>query len=418
MKKTLLTFLAIALTGTFTFGQIRPYNKYGLNVFEVKKEDLAKFEKMKVKLGGSFTQSFQALKHSSTSTSTPVAIVPGFNNAVANLYIDAYLADGITLGMALYLSSRHHQETWVKGGYIQFDKLPFLKSPIIDKVMEYTTIKVGHMEINYGDAHYRRSDNGNSIYNPFVENYIMDAFTTEIGAEIDFQHKGFLAVAGVTTGKIKGDIAKGVAYAGGSDGKSRPAFLGKIGYDNQINEKIRLRITASGYYTKGSIANTLYGGDRGGSHYYGVLDAGLTTSTFTSGRFNPGFTDKIGALMANAFLKVGGLEWFTTFETAKGRSKTETVERSANQFATDLVYRFGKKENLWFGARYNTVSSTLPTEETIDINRIAVSGGWYVTKNIMAKLEYVNQKYNGFPTNDLRNGGEFNGVVLEAVIGF
>ena len=40
------------------------------------------------------------------------------------------------------------------------------------------------MEINYGDAHFRRSDNGNAIYNPFVGNYIMDAFTTEIGGEV------------------------------------------------------------------------------------------------------------------------------------------------------------------------------------------------------------------------------------------
>lgn len=116
--------------------------------------------------------------------------------------------------MTLYLSSRHHNETWVKGGYIQFDKLPFLKSALLDKVMEYTTIKVGHMEVNYGDAHFRRSDNGNSIYNPFVENYIMDEFATEIGAEIDVQSKGFLAVVAMTNGKIKGDIAKGVVYAG------------------------------------------------------------------------------------------------------------------------------------------------------------------------------------------------------------
>ena len=45
-------------------------------------------------------------------------------------------------------------------------------------------VRVGHMEINYGDAHFRRSDNGNAIYNPFVGNYIMDAFTTEIGGEV------------------------------------------------------------------------------------------------------------------------------------------------------------------------------------------------------------------------------------------
>ena len=46
------------------------------------------------------------------------------------------------------MSGRHHNETWVKGGYIQFDKCPF-KGEFWQKLMEVTTIKVGHMEINY-----------------------------------------------------------------------------------------------------------------------------------------------------------------------------------------------------------------------------------------------------------------------------
>ena len=50
--------------------------------------------------------------------------------------------------------------------------------------MQIATLRVGHFEINYGDAHFRRTDNGNAIYNPFVGNYIMDAFTTEIGGEV------------------------------------------------------------------------------------------------------------------------------------------------------------------------------------------------------------------------------------------
>ncbi|HBY02247.1 MAG TPA: hypothetical protein DEG92_06910 [Rikenellaceae bacterium] len=419
MKKTLFTLIAVLFFGSISFSQVRSYDQRGINKFESSKEDLVKFDKLKLKIGGSFTQSFQTLKHSSTTTATPgiVAIVPGFNTANANLYFDAFLADGVTLNMTLYLSSRHHNEAWVKGGYIQFDKLPFLKSGLMDKVMEFTTIKVGHMEVNYGDAHYRRSDNGNSIYNPFVENYIMDAFATEIGAEIDFQYKGFLAVAGFTNGKIKGDIAKGVVYAGGSDGKSKPVILGKIGFDKQLNKLIRLRVTGSGYYTAGSISNTLYGGDRTGSHYFGVMDNALTTSTAFSGRFNPGFTDKIGAVMGNLFVKVGGLEWFTTVEAAKGRAKAEQIDRNASQFATDLVYRFGKSENFWIGGRYNKVSSVLAGGD-VSINRVAVTGGWFVTKNIMAKAEYVSQNYNGFVATDLRNGGKFNGFVIEAVVGF
>jgi hypothetical protein len=430
MKKTLLTLLAVLFIG-MAFAQNRPYDKSGLNVFEARKADSVQFTGIKVKIGGAFTQSWQNLKDSHDFV--PVAGVdpnkldvlnPGFNTANANMYFDVLLGDGMSLNLTTYLSARHHNETWVKGGYIQFDKFPFLHSAFFDNLMKYATLKVGHMEINYGDAHFRRSDNGNSIYNPFIENNIMDEFTTEIGAEVDVQHNGFLAVAAMTNGEIKGDELKATAYPGASDGKHHPAFIGKIGFDKQLADNIRLRITGSGYYTAGSVSNTLFGGDRGGSHYFYVIEKAATTTEAFSGRFNPGFSDKIGALMGNVLLKVGGFEWFTTLETSKGRAKSELIQRTATQFASDLVYRFGSSENFWVGARYNTVKSGMlatPTSTTsydVKLDRTAFSAGWFVTKNIMMKGEYVTQNYNDFLASDIRSNAKFHGVVIEAVVGF
>ena len=439
MKKSLLTFFAALFISSLVVAQIRPYDKKGLNVFESPKVDTTIFTGVKVKIGGAFTQSWQNLKHSNTAVPVIVAGVdqtklvllnPGFNTANANLYFDVQLEDGVYLNLTTYLSARHHNETWVKGGYIQFDKLPFLHSAFFDNLMKYATLKVGHMEVNYGDAHFRRSDNGNSIYNPFIENNIMDEFATEIGAEVDVHSNGLLAVAAVTNGEIKGDVIKGTPFVGGSNGKHNPAFIGKIGFDKQLGDNIRLRVTGSGYYTAGSISNTLFGGDRSGSHYYYVMEKANTTAEAFSGRFNPGFTDKISALMGNVFLKVGGLEWFTTLETSKGRAKAATSDRKASQFASDLVYRFGGTENFWVGARYNTVKATIlniPPVTTpatpaslydVKLDRIAVSGGWFVTKNIMAKAEYVRQNYNDYQPNNILNGGKFNGIVIEAIVGF
>ncbi|MDP4291064.1 MAG: hypothetical protein Q8908_08285 [Bacteroidota bacterium] len=429
MKRNLLTLFAALLIGSMTFAQVRPYDKTGLNVFETPKVDTLQYTGLKIKIGGAFTQSWQSLQDSHSyvpvngvDPNKLVALAPGFNTANANLYFNVQLGDGILLNLTQYLSSRHHNETWVKGGFIQFDKLPFLHSAFVDNLMKYTTIKVGHMEINYGDAHFRRSDNGNSIYNPFIENNIMDEFATEIGMEVDVQHNGFLAVGGVTNGEIKGDELKATAYPGGSDGKHHPTFLGKIGFDKKLADNVRLRVTGSGYYTAGSVANTLFGGDRGGSHYFYVIEKASTTSEAFSGRFNPGFSDKIGALMGNIFLKAGGFEWFTTLETAKGRAKNETIERTANQAVTDAVYRFGSNENFWLGARYNYVKAGLLDATSkvynVNLNRTAFSAGWFVTKNIMAKAEYVNQNYNDFLPTDIRNNAKFNGVVIEAVVGF
>ena len=77
----------------------------------------------------------------------------------------------------------------MKGGYLQVDA-PLPRGARPSTSYEYTTIKVGHFEINYGDAHFRRSDNGNALYNPFVENNILDAFTTEIGGEVYLRNAG------------------------------------------------------------------------------------------------------------------------------------------------------------------------------------------------------------------------------------
>jgi hypothetical protein len=432
MKRTLLTLIAVLFIG-MAFAQNRPYDKNGLNVFEARKSDSVKFDGVKVKIGGAFTQSWQNLKDSHDFVPAPVTgldpnklvvLNPGFNTANANMYFDVQLGDGMSLNLTSYLSAKHHNETWVKGGYIQFDKFPFLHSAFFDNLMKYATLKVGHMEINYGDAHFRRSDNGSAIYNPFADNNIMDEFTTEIGFEVDVQHNGLLAVAGVTNGEIKGDELKATAYPGASDGKHHPAFLGKIGFDKQLAENIRLRVTGSGYYTAGSVSNTLLGGDRGGSAYFYVIEKAATTTEAFSGRFNPGYSDKIGALMGNIFLKAGGLEWFTTLETVKGRAKSELISRKSSQFVSDLLYRFGSSENFWIGARYNTVKSSLlatPTATTsydVKLNRTSFCAGWFVTKNIMMKGEYVTQNYDGFLASDIRSNAKFHGVVIQAVVGF
>jgi hypothetical protein len=91
----------------------------------------------------------------------------GFNNSAANVNPHAQLAPGIRVALPSYLSSRHHNETWVKDGYIQIDQSPIEFAPL-KMLFEIVTVRVGHREINYGDAHFRRSDNRNAICNGFV----------------------------------------------------------------------------------------------------------------------------------------------------------------------------------------------------------------------------------------------------------
>jgi hypothetical protein len=487
MKKSILSVATALLVSSTMYGQLRATDQTGINVFETPKTD-TQFTGPKVDFGASIAMPYIALKQSNNATpntpaTNPNALFknsPNFALSMANLYLNSYLADGVSLNVTMYLASKHHNEAWVKGGYVQFDKIPFIKLDLLDNIMKYTTIKVGQMDVNYGDAHFRRSDGGNAIYNPFMENYIMDEFATEIGAEADVNYNGIIGTLSITNGNLNPSLAeldtaavsatyptKPYAYASGHNA----SFIAKLGYDKQLSEKLRVRLTGSVYTNPGCISNTLFGGDRTGSNYSAVMyNAAPGTGTAFNGRFNPGFSDKITTFMGNLFLKYNVLdnlsvESFTTFESASGRTTAEASERSAQQIATDLVIRFGKSENFFAGVRYNTLTATVaksviapiaakaavaaktvwiddadhtkgiysytpavaatpyiagavvnPYDATI--SRLAVSAGWFVTKNIMAKVEYVDQKYSGFPTGNIYDGAKFSGLSAEAVISF
>jgi urease beta subunit len=399
----------------------RPYDQRGINVFETSKTDSIPFEGPRVRLGAGFTQQFQSLKHETNSGKPLYRMGSNFNLAQANLFIDAQLADGIRLHVASYMSARHHEETWVKGGYIQFDKLPF-KGKFWSDLMNLATIKVGHMEINYGDAHFRRTDGGQSLYNPFVENYIVDAFTTEVGGEVTLQKNGVFGLIGVTNGVLNPSVSAQAPDVT-KDSTRSPSIYLKAGIDKNLGEKLRVRVTGSAYLNNKAQGAALYGGDRTGSNYWGVLEApGYDpTASFTSGRFNPGFKRKIQAFQFSGFVKAGGFELFGNLETAKGSaySTADPKDRTMNQTAVDALYRFGAKENVYVGARYNTVNSEMVgNPNKVKINRTAFAAGWFLTQSVLLKGEYVTQEYKNFLPTDVRNGGKFNGYVIEAVVGF
>jgi hypothetical protein len=313
---------------------LRPYDQEGVNEFEyLKKDNLDDFDGLKVRIGGNFAQQFQALEHSNSLMDVDgdgafdnelYNLQPGFNLATANLNIDVQLAKGIRLNLITYLSSRHHPEAWVKGGFIQVDDLSFLNSDFADKLMENITIRAGHMEINYGDAHFRRTDNGNAMYNPFVGNYIADAFNTEIGGEVYYKQGDLTAMLAVTGGEINGNITEPNTSEVDDNSNRAPSIIGKISYDGDVAENVRLRLTGSAYHTASSGVNHLYSGDRAGSRYYLVMSppgarAG-ESGIFSSGRYTPGFMDQVTAFMGNAFLKAGGFEFFGTYEMSSGRN--------------------------------------------------------------------------------------------------
>ena len=397
-------------------------------------------------MGANFTQGFQTLSHENSGPLALYDLAPGFPLAQANLNIDVQLVDGVRVSLVSYMSAHHHNETWVKGGYLQIDKVSFLKSDLLDKLWTDLTLKVGHMEINYGDAHFRRSDGGNTFWNPFMENNIMDAFTTEIGGELYWHKKGIIAMAGMTNGEIQGSVTR--------TSDRGPSIYGKLGYDKIFGTRKRVRITGSFLTKSSSITGTLYGGDRTGSNYQYAMEPAAATLTGNAfgGRVNPNFKDNVTGIMINPFVKLEGLELFGTYEISKGQNAVENGEiqytassgdettfsklqdRQFTQLCADVLYRFGTHEKFYVGAKYNTLTGTQVFGQSttttavgginqgkhadITVDRIAFAAGWFVTRNVLVKGEYVSQRYKDYPNGDLLQNGQFTGFVLQGSIAF
>ena len=262
MKKFIL-FIATALVSITTFGQ-----------FEQAKLNASEFENLRVKVGADFALQLQMLDHEADVEL--IDLKNNFNLPTANLSITADLAPGIQLYINNYLSSRHHNEAWVEGGYLIIDNMPFL--PAADNIMKYLTIKAGVMTPDYGDAHYFRSNNASVLQNPFVGNWVMDAFTTNPGLEIMYRNKGIIALVGANNGRLN--------YGSGTDLEKDLVFNWKLAYDKNINENVRVRGSVSGYHVgEGHSGSYLWGGDRAGARYYNVMQlASAEGDNFRSGR--------------------------------------------------------------------------------------------------------------------------------------
>lgn len=413
MKKLFFTLTAMLfIASQATIGQ----------QFEEEKLNAEGFEKVTTSIGADFAMQFQSLEHRANGTSL-IPLGKGINLPTANFNISADLAPGVRVNLVTYLSSRHHVEAWVKGGYLQMDQLPFINSPALDNLMNYLTLKVGVMEINYGDAHFRRSDNGRVIRNPFVGNLIMDAFTTAPAAEFLFRSNGWIGMAAVTSGSLKPELVKfyannGEPYYEDYNTGDELGFYWKGGLDKQLSDDFRLRATISGYHNPKHHSGSLYNGDRSGSRYYLVMVPQTNASTdvdpaskFTTGRWGPGATSEINSFMFNLFTSYKGFELFGTYETNSGKTAAK-ADFEFNQFAIEGLYRFGTDQNFFAGARYNTVKNS--ADQSID--RIQLGAGWFLTKNVVAKLEYVDQKYNDFANYGSDAG--FKGLMIETAISF
>jgi hypothetical protein len=113
------------------------------------------------------------------------------------------------------------------------------------------------------------------------------------------------------------------------------------------------------------------------------------------------------------------LELFTVLENAKGKAANETVDRHWDQVAVDGIYRFLADEQLFVAGRINEARGMLAgMADRVTVQRVQLSGGWFITPSLLMKVEWANQKYFDFPRTDIRSRGQFRGTMIEAVVSF
>ncbi len=389
----------------------------GAQQFEQPKLNPFAFNGLKVRFGASFAETFQDLHDYNTATPNVEGgvdqtllgdIGAGFDLAMANAHVVADVAPGTRVVVNAYLASRHHNDTWIKGGYLLLDASP-IHNDLLEEVMSVVTLKVGHYEPNYGDAHFRESDNADVTNNPFIENLILDAHTMEIGGEADVRLGSLLGVAGVTTGENKGDVT--------TPENRGYSFLSKLGFDHRFSPDLRVRLTGSTYQNRKDAGSTLYTGDRAGSAFWGVMDTKAGTD-FRNGRMDPNFTRVIRAYQLNPFVRYRDLDLFGVVEQAHGRSATETRTRTVTQYDADAIYHFGGGR-AYVAGRYDTVHGQFLTVGSSQrVNRGVLAIGWYMDPHVLVKGEYVKQTYHGFQADNILNGGKFDGIVIQGSVAF
>ena len=323
----------------------------------------------------------------------------------ANLDIHAKVLSGFNVKLQTMLSSHNHHETFVKGGEVTIDNLDFISDGFGSAFMDYATIRIGVNDINFGDAHYRRTDNAAVFKNPFVHNMGVESYIQAGFLETLYRIPAvdMFVMGGITNQQVDpSDVEKSEFSS------TVPAFYGKVGYDSQLNDAFRLRLSQSLYYSAGNGNNQLYNGDKAGTvsdkvfNYEGMQE--WDKAFGSSWNAMDGYYD-LTVSMTNVFLKYNNTEVFGLLEFADSSESLDTdwssgspvvalIEKDMKlaHYSIDVVQRF-YGDKFYVGARYESATTEKEGDPTNDeLTQYQLGAGWFISKNAIAKLEYISQE--------------------------
>jgi len=353
-------------------------------------------------------------------------VAPGFQNAFGDLgFIGKFgKKQEVEVVFDLYLSSRNHPSTtYGNEGYMilhgmpeNLENLKFLE-PILSKV----DIKAGQFLVDFGDNAEHRSNNAIVQKNPLVGNFVVDPNIVSIGMQVASKPGArFGWLVGMNNGTTTEDWNAGRGFA--ANGKLifypiKPlrASVSYMAADNSDNPT----------KTAGGSGLQMFSGNRSGERYAGVMGGGQAP-----GDVFPQAGEKFSAAQFDLTydgaspLKLYGHYGRTQDKDING-SDAGTPQETWNYYAADVVYKITPA--LYAAARYSGAKTDMLNGRETDgkVRRIQVGGGLWLTKNLLTKVEYVTQKYNGFRQGDMVNNGiqawrnpKFRGFVAEVSFAF
>ena len=349
---------------------------------------------------------------------------PGFQTPMGNLEFLATIPHKLDIYFDLYLASRPDEDkVYGDQGYIIFKQLPppFEAGPL-GGLFSYINVKAGAFDVDFGDQNYHRTNNGFAQRNPLVGNYLVDSNTEEIGVEV-YSVKGPLYwLAGLTSGTTRGHFTLPSTYG------SRPAVHGKI-WMYPLKD---LRWSMSAYYVDldgystahnlppgaGEGHNQIFALIRSGGDYAGVFGGGWDG--------DPGQITPLNGYDVEAYqTDLTWNHWPWELYSFVGWTQDSTYHERWLYGSAEATYHLNAA--LYLAGRFSYAlageANGVNTHGWVD--RFEIGGGYWLTQDLLGKLEYVYEQYNDFnpavgdvDAVDAYRNPEFNGVVLEVSFGF
>ncbi len=378
---------------------------------------IGSLEDMNLYIGLQTVGRFQAIQQKDVS----IAGVPqsgldaGFQDPFANLSFLASIPDKLDVYFDLYIASRPHASTmYGHEGYLLFKQLPApFDSGAMKKIFDYVNVKVGAFDIDFGDDNYRRSNNARVQRNPLIGNPLVDPNVEEIGGEVYSVQGPVYALVGIGSGTTTEHFDHG----------SEPSVHGKL-WAYPFPE---LRTSISAYHVDLSdSADTSY-------LYFNGRSGGAFASVFGGG-------DNPGQILPNAGKDITAVQGDVTwnhwpFEVYSNVGWTQDADINGTVAGTPSEsWLYGTFEPvyhitpaLYVAGRYSfgVAKSVNGVDSDGWVDRAEIGGGYWITKSLLGKVEYVYQQYHDFTAADGLVSGvdavhspRFSGFVAEVSFAF